>query len=204
MLPIKKIYIDTRLKAPDSRSDSDFFIDLPTALLIPEDCGFYIDDVCLLHSWNTVEEGINDQLFFAFNAGGLTATVPAGVYSVTGLGAAIAKAMSDQLVGGSGPAFAHTYNKLQENFTIDLSSSLNTFAIFTDEQLKLVGNTAVLARSINILIENYTSKPNNNSPFVSGYIDLNHTRNVYLNCSGMGNFNTMTLTGNRNVVKKNR
>ena len=67
MPPIKKIYIDTRLKAPDSRSDSDFFIDLPTTFLMPEDCGFYIDDVCLPHSWYTVEEGFNDSLCFGIS-----------------------------------------------------------------------------------------------------------------------------------------
>ena len=50
MLPIKKIYIDTRFKSSDSRSDSDFKIDLPTTLLMPEDTGFYIDDVCIPHT----------------------------------------------------------------------------------------------------------------------------------------------------------
>ena len=52
------------------------------------------------------------------------------------------------------------------------------------------------------MLNNYTSKGMNNSPFVSGYIDLIPIRNLYLSCSGLGNFNTMTLSGNRNVAKK--
>ena len=44
MLPIKKIYIDSRCKSSDSVSDSDFHIDLPTTFLMPDDTGFYIDD----------------------------------------------------------------------------------------------------------------------------------------------------------------
>ena len=56
MLPIKKIYIDTRFRTGDSRSHSDFSIDLPTTLLMPEDTGFYIDDVCIPHAWYTVNE----------------------------------------------------------------------------------------------------------------------------------------------------
>ena len=36
MLPIKKLYIDSRFKSPDSVSDSDFYIDLPETLLMPE------------------------------------------------------------------------------------------------------------------------------------------------------------------------
>ena len=209
MLPIKKIYIDTRLKAPDSRSDSDFFIDLPATLLMPEDCGFYIDDVCLPHSWYTVEEGRNDKLCFG-GLGGfvLEATVPPGIYTVTGLGAAIASAMSTaasavSLQTGIAYTFTHTYNKLQETFTLNLEPPQNSFYVLTDAELKTDGKTVILARPTNSLIKNYTSNANNNiSFFVSGYIDLNPMRNVYLNCSGLGNFNTMTLAGNRNVVKK--
>ena len=47
MLPIKKIYIDSRQKTVDSASDSDFSIDLPTTYLMPDDTGFYVEDVCL-------------------------------------------------------------------------------------------------------------------------------------------------------------
>ena len=61
MLPIKKIYIDTRFKAPDSKSDTDFYIDLPITLLMLDDTGFYIDDVCIPHTWYKVEAGRNDE-----------------------------------------------------------------------------------------------------------------------------------------------
>ena len=53
MLPIKKIYIDSRFKSSDSASDSDFKIDLPISFLMPEDTGFYIDDVCIPHTPGT-------------------------------------------------------------------------------------------------------------------------------------------------------
>jgi len=42
----------------------------------------------------------------------------------------------------------------------------------------------------------------NNSPFVSGFIDLVPTRNLYLSGSGLGDFNTVTLSGNRNIVRQ--
>ena len=64
MLPIKKIYIDSRFKSSDSASDSDFKIDLPTTLLMPEDTGFYIDDVCVPHTWYPVESGVNNSILF--------------------------------------------------------------------------------------------------------------------------------------------
>ena len=45
MLPIKKIYIDSRFKTSPSESHSNFTIELPTTMLMPEDTGFYIEDV---------------------------------------------------------------------------------------------------------------------------------------------------------------
>ena len=36
MLPIKKLYIDSRWKSSDSASHTDFKIDLPCSLLMPE------------------------------------------------------------------------------------------------------------------------------------------------------------------------
>ena len=138
MLPIEKIYIDTRLKAPDSRSDSDFFINLPTTWLMPEDCGFYIDDVCLPHSWHTVEEGLNDRLCFSLGPFAVEATVPPGIYTVTGLGAAVATAMSNaaSTATGSTYAFSHTYNKSLETFTINITPAQTSFYILTDAELK--------------------------------------------------------------------
>ena len=88
---------------------------------MPEDTGFYIDDVCIPHTWYTVETGRNDQLQFNFNSADSTATIPPGIYEVAGLGAAIAKAMSD--VANSASAFTRTYNKLYESVTISLADT---------------------------------------------------------------------------------
>ena len=202
MLPIKKIYVDTRFKSSDSRSDSDFKIDLPTTLLMPEDTGFYIDDVCIPHTWYTVETGRNDKLHFGFNTGNAIVSIPEGNYTTTTIGVAIATAMNAAIVSNINTFFSN-WDKLKNTFVINLADSLlaNRFEIYTDVQLKAM-NSAALGSSINSLIKNYTSKGDNNSPFVSGYVDMIPTRNVYLCCSGLGNFNTVTLNGNRNVVKK--
>ena len=44
-LDTKKVYIDTRFKAKDSLSDSDFWVELPRSLNVPDDCVCYIDGV---------------------------------------------------------------------------------------------------------------------------------------------------------------
>ena len=62
-LPIKKLYLDTRYRTADSVSTSNFKIELPMTLYMPNNCVFYITDVCIEHSWYTVETGINDKLY---------------------------------------------------------------------------------------------------------------------------------------------
>ena len=63
MLPIKKIYIDSKFKTSDSISNSNFKIDLQTTLLFPENSCFFIDNISIPHSWYSIEENINDRIY---------------------------------------------------------------------------------------------------------------------------------------------
>ena len=63
-LPIKKIYCDTKFKRYDSISTSNFKIDLPQTIKLPQNCILQIDDVNIPRVWYTVEENVNDKLYF--------------------------------------------------------------------------------------------------------------------------------------------
>ena len=86
MLPIKKIYIDTRQRTADSVSHSDFSIDLPITILMPDDTGFYVEDICLPITWWTIEEFYNDTLYMEFESAFKTITLTPGNYSLSDLG----------------------------------------------------------------------------------------------------------------------
>ena len=94
MLPIKKIYIDTRQKTADSASHSDFSIDLPITILMPDDTGFYVEDICLPISWWSIEEGYNDTLFMDFENSFKQVQLIPGNYSATEAGAEIIRAIN--------------------------------------------------------------------------------------------------------------
>ena len=64
LLPIKKIYCDSKFRRFDSKSTSDFKIDLPQTIKLPDNCVCYIDDVSIPRTWYTVEENVNDKLYF--------------------------------------------------------------------------------------------------------------------------------------------
>ena len=63
MLPLKKIYLDSKFKTSDSRSTSDFKCELKESILLPANTIAYIDNICIPHAWRTIEENINDKLY---------------------------------------------------------------------------------------------------------------------------------------------
>ena len=66
MLEVKKIYIDTRFKTSDSKSDSDFTIELPKTINIPDDTIAYINDIVLPVAWTTIDER-NNKLYYSIS-----------------------------------------------------------------------------------------------------------------------------------------
>ena len=67
MLPRRKIYIDSRYKTNDSISNANFKIQLNENLKFPDNCGFFITDICIPNTFKTVEEGINDSLYIRYD-----------------------------------------------------------------------------------------------------------------------------------------
>ena len=65
MLPIKKIFIDSKARVAGSKSTSNFIIDLPESYTMPEDCAFHIDDVCIPCSWYLIRQNFNDSMVIA-------------------------------------------------------------------------------------------------------------------------------------------
>ena len=60
-LPVKKIYVDSRYMTNDSISTSNFKFQLARSLFMPQNSVFYSEDVCIPHSWHTVEQDLTIQ-----------------------------------------------------------------------------------------------------------------------------------------------
>ena len=63
-LEFDRVFIDTRFKNPFSRSNTDFFIELVDDMYIPPSCKCYVDDICIPITFLTVEENVNNKLYF--------------------------------------------------------------------------------------------------------------------------------------------
>ena len=49
MLPIKKLYIDSRNRTADSVSSSNFKIELDRTIQLPDNTVFFVTDICIPH-----------------------------------------------------------------------------------------------------------------------------------------------------------
>jgi hypothetical protein len=58
------VYLDTRFKASDYKSDSDFLIELPRSLNVPEKCIWYSTDVVIPVSWSTIDARNNNLYMY--------------------------------------------------------------------------------------------------------------------------------------------
>ncbi len=125
MLDIKKVYIDTRYKTDDSNSDSDFFIELPMSVNIPDKCICYIDDIVMPVSWTMIDSR-NNQLYIGYRIGEVineeTVEIPSGNYNGNTLSKALETSINSILNPCSTPVVI-TYDNMNNKLSILLTDN---------------------------------------------------------------------------------
>jgi hypothetical protein len=196
----------------DSKSSSDFKIDLPQNIDLPEDTVFYMDDICIPNSWYTIDEERNNKFYFKIGSTVYVKTIPAGNYSTTTFNAIIVALMNtvqgtftanvnitSNTVGISTSIDSTNYQQIVDGKTVTYGQ---TFEILTDFQLGILGYPKPY-QSINNYLNNEDAKVNTKaSPYVSEYVNLNPIRNIYITSGNLGSYNTMSVSGERGIIKK--
>ena len=76
---LKRYILTAAIKSNDSVSHTDFIIDLPISITLPENTAFYITDITIPVSFYTIEAGRNNKLYFRANAYNIDViTIPDG------------------------------------------------------------------------------------------------------------------------------
>ena len=189
MLDIEKVYVDTRYKSDDSRSDSDFTIELPRTLNIPENTVCYLTDVVIPVSWSTIDAR-NNKLYIFIDVNPTTKfyktiTIPSRNYSgpdfCEALGLAINAAMELGLV------IAVSYNKNDNMITINQTNHYEIsvdLVSSADLQAGRFWSTSLTKESIHSMngilrIGKKTYRLRDAYPWIA-YLDLHTTRNIYI------------------------
>ena len=224
-LPISKIYVDSRWCTSDSVSASNFKVQLPTTLQCPDNTVFFINDVCIPHTWKTVEENINDTLYFM--TVNMSATTSAGLYVGKIIKLApgnytpttFATELQTRLRESVSSTFSVTVDGTAANSGVKIQNSNTGFQwkLLTDDDLihrryymnnldynpyKLMSANDIIN---NIETDNVVIGGDGSSVqfYSSGFLNLNWINNVYITSPNLGSFNTIFAgRGDNNIVKK--
>ena len=230
MLEVKKIYIDTRFKTSDSRSDSDFTVELPKTINIPEDCIAYINDIVLPVSWTTIDER-NNKLYYSISHyvnGSYEISywvLPTDFKNYNGstLVEEMMEKMNDGLFDDMKTKFKFNidYNYVENQLKIEIIDLRPTgdryyghaaeVVLFSDEDLltdkwggiKLTKDEINSMNQIIRLTKSTIVKDSVDGEYIFyTNIDLHTTRNLYLHSSVLGSYDTLSNFSMDTIIKK--
>jgi hypothetical protein len=208
MLEIKKVYIDTRFKTADSNSDSDFFIELPQNINIPDRCVCYIDDIVIPVSWTSINE-TNNAIFIRVRVGEtdvILDDVALAIGNYTGITfASTFQQTVNQKLNPLELSLTVTYDLINNKLTMVLED-LRSFQTGGTSLSILAGDDLIYGKfnphSIHGTFRiKETAVLRVGVPIIF-YLDLHTVRNLYLSSSSLGSYNTISNFGNDTIIKK--
>ena len=217
-LKYKKLYIDTRYKTPDSKSTSDFKINLPETLSFDSNSCFYIDDFTCGHAWSSIED-FNNKLYLYLsqdnnpdNKYGFIIYVANGNYTGPDFAIELQTKMRAVTNALSVNLFNVSYDFKNNTITIAMPYSGYSFKILTPLDLTTSLNNAFIPlydkskpNDINEVLSNLEGNSGTyyfNNPYVSGFLNMQPINNIYLHSSTIGNYNSLSCDGSQTVIKK--
>jgi hypothetical protein len=214
-LDMRKIYIDSRFRTANSKSESDFNVELPRSFNVPDGVVAHIDDIVIPVSWKTIDER-NNKCYVAFGGVGAGvresnfAFVP-GNYDGAAFATSLAAGLNTAIVGYSVvPVFSCVHdikeNTLKISFVDPRTPLIKAAAPFILEfytDAFLAGRSKEPANSINTIIGNMEQDTlvKEDTPYLC-YIDLFNTRNLYLTSSALCSYDTVSNFGLDTIIKK--
>jgi hypothetical protein len=212
-LELKKIYIDTRYKTDESRNESDFIIDLPRTLNVPENCVCFLDDFVIPVSWSTVDDRNNRLYLHILTTGGVQykiLTLPSQNYSGIEFADALKSGLNAITEPILGCRFDVFYLRAQNKLTITQISGMEEVFVtmVSSADLKVgklwsgsVANDELHSMNGILRLGKVSKLVTDYFPYVA-YIDLYTTRNLYMTSSALACYSNISNFKNDIIVKK--
>ena len=228
MLPLKKIYIDSRDRTSDSKSSSHCKIELPYTVQFPDNTVFFVTDVCIPNVWQTIEADFNDRLYLyqrGKDVGGYgqysykVVKLDQGNDTLPSLAAEIQtklRSALDTFMTSEGVSFNVSFDVTKNSLTISLTGTSPhcSFRLLTDRDVVLslspVMRNSITwqgdnidpsnLKSVNDVLKHVTMMLPTTT-WTSGFVNLNHINNIYITSPNLGSFDTLS-TFSDNIIKK--
>ena len=222
MLPVKKLYIDSKFRTADSRSTSSFTIDLKESLTMPDDALFIVDDVVIPHSWYLINSNNRKLYLRIFGAAGQTADrlyvveLDEGNYDGEGLANHVAKKIRFGLTPNIYDEYTllatANYDPGLNIITLWIVSDGNytgaspTWRILSDAEINTYyGETITSRTSANKVLgitDLTTPLYTNTTPLLTKQVNFQPTSYVTIRSPNLGTFMTLDSNGGRTIIKK--
>ena len=143
-LPVKKIYVDSQYKLPESLTSSSFKIELPYSVTMPHNAIFTVDEICIPHAWYSIEKNINDKLYIheldtgTQQRASTVIQIPSGNYNGDLLKSTLQSLIAPAVAFSS---FNVNYDPLTFSITIQITGNVNVvFWILSDKEIASLFN----------------------------------------------------------------
>ena len=224
-LTFKKVYVDSQYRLPQSKSSSDFVIELPENFETPAGTKCWNTEVSLPTTWKSTENGFYEYLYCMLydNSDNLlrSSRVYLGnkVYFAEQLSFDMVKGMNDDVkyLNAGSDIFVYAYSSATRTVEIKVADGLNfKVKIPTDTELSnYVNSTWTTASenymnydntnplSINYLLSNYVATNGGLTIWTSSYMNLVPFRAVLLHCPELADHHYASPSSySSNIIRK--
>ena len=213
MLPVKKLYIDSKARTADSRSTSNFSLDLTESLTMPEGAVFQVCDVLIPHSWYLIDDSNRNLYFFELDglvgSGFFTIALNIGNYLGPDLAGEIGRALHAQATKffSYNVAYDDSTRKIHISASTQSNFGIHSWKILTDKEAVEVPDFGITkANSLNkflgITTIMNTFVPGSDEGFFSNHLQFDPIKYLFIKSANLGTFNTMGSFGERTIIKK--
>ena len=209
-----RLYIGSRYRTYDSKSSSDFTVELNEALDLPARTKVRVYNLCVPYSWYTVEAGVNEYLYLAEKQPdnswvGRVLALPTGMYDGPKLATNLRLAFNAGSSYGTDP-YSVSYNDRTGRISItlvvpgtwaligDLGLPITTNVTFTYQGTASSTRPQSFNRNLRIVESTQVAWA---QTFTTEFVDLMAIKSVYLTSTSLGNLsNVGPAPGQRDVL----
>ena len=208
---LNKIFIDSRFRTPESKSDTDFTIEISDNIELEPNIGCIVQDITIPHTWYNINH-TNNGLYFRFNDQDFIIRLAPRSHNIFSLATYLEQAMNTVTNAIQANAFTVLRDDDAGIITIEVAGA-STFSIFNDKDLSTRVNGTwngdfyipsnplsmnTLLRINGLELETHDA----NYAFQSGLIDLQPLHSLYLASSRLSTHSNLGPASQRNILKK--
>ena len=208
---MQKNYIDSRFRTANSKSESDFNVELPRSFNVPDGVVAHIDDIVIPVSWSTIDERNQNCHVRMYSGGAITPDkytfAPA---NYDGFQFAVELELNLNYTAttyGGAITFSCIYNSAENMLSVSVSDArLAATKISAPFKMEFLTDDAISTGSnpstVNTIIRNRVQTFITEATSYTCYLDLFQTRNLYLTSSALCSYDTVSNFGMDTIVKK--